>query len=176
MKSNEVVFRSVFGFIVLGSILFISKPLLSPPLQNSSLYRCPSGQECQRGNGTTLSKENLSTAQKKLSTDLLELTDSRYLLIRMTPTTQELQMEQNHQLIHLAGTGNTLVCVYIKTSENADITAINSFVWNVTSTDPANHRVVAWVDVNYLINLASLASVQSIQSVFPPVTGRDKEV
>jgi hypothetical protein len=176
MKSTEVVLLSLFVFIVLGSILFISKLWLSPPLQNRSLFKCPSGQKCQRGNVTTLPKENLSTAQKKLSPDLLPLTDSRDLPIGMTPDAQELQMEQNPQLIHVAGTGNTLVYVYSKTSENADITPINSFVWNVTNTDPANHLVVAGVDVNYLINLASLASVQLIQSVSPPVTGRDKEV
>ena len=61
-------------------------------------------------------------------------------------------------------------------NENTDITNINSFVWNISNTDPVNHLVVAWVDINNLINLASLDSVGSIQTVSPPVIWRDKDV
>ena len=165
---------AILVLILIVGILFISKPLISPPQQNSSFYVCPAGQNCQPGNGTTLSKENLTTAQKKLSTELLQLTDSSYLPIGLTHDAMVLQMEQNHQLTHAAETGNTLVYVYIKTSDNADITNINKSVWNVTNTDPANHLIVAWVDVNNLINLASLDSVQSIRSVIPPMTQREK--
>jgi len=165
---------AILVLILIVGILFIGKPWLSPPQQNSSLYVCPAGQNCQPENGTPLSKENLSTAQKKLSTDLLQLTDNSYLPLGLTHDAMVLQMEQNHQLTHVAETGNTLVYVYIKTSDNADITNINKSVWNVTNTDPANHLVVAWVDVNNLINLASLDSVQSIRSVIPPMTQMEK--
>lgn len=156
--------------ILIVGILFIGKPWLSPPQQNCSSCMCPSEQECRPINGTPLSKDTLSTGQKKLSTDLLQLTDSRYLPIGMTSDALELQMEQNHQLTHVAGTGDTLVYVYIKTSENADTASINSFVWNVTNTDPVNHLVVAWMDVNNLTRLASFDFVQSIKSVIPPIT------
>jgi hypothetical protein len=115
-------------------------------------------------------KDNLSVAQKKLSTDLLQLTDSRFLPVGMTHDALELQMERNRQLTHGAEKGDTLVYVYIKTSENADTTSINAVVYNVTNADPANHLVVAWVDIRNLINLASLDSVQSIQTVTPPMT------
>ncbi len=161
---------AILVLILIVGILFIGKPWLSPPQQNCSSCLCPSEQECRPIIGTILSKENLSTAQKKLSTDLLQLTDSRYLPIGMTPDALELQMEQNHQLTHVAKTGDTLVYVYIKTNENADTTNINSFVWNVTDTDPAYHLIVAWMDVNNLTRLASFDFVQSIQSVSPPLT------
>jgi len=155
--------------LVVGIIFFIGKPLVSSPLQNTSLYTCPAGQECRPGNSTLLSKDNLTPAQKKISTDLLQLTDSRYLPAGMSKDTLERQMEQNHQLTHVAETGETLVYVYIQTSDSADSTLLNSFVWNVTNSDPAHHLVVAWVDTSDLINLASLESVQSIKTVSPPV-------
>jgi hypothetical protein len=88
----------------------------------------------------------------------------------MTPDALELQMEQNHQLTHVAETGDTLVYVYITTSENANTANINAFVWNVTDTDPVNHLVAAWMDVNNLTLLASFDFVRSIRSVIPPVT------
>jgi hypothetical protein len=163
----------ILGVILVGSIIFfIYKPFESPLQQNTSLDTCPPGQKCPTGNSTLLSKDNLTQTQKKISTDLLQLTDSRYLPVGMTRDALELQMEQNHQLTHVAQTGETLVYVYIQTSASADTTPINSSVWNVTNSDPANHLVVAWVDVSNLINLASLESVQSIQTVTPPITWR----
>jgi len=160
----------ILVLILIVSILFIGRPWLSPQPENCSSCTCPSGQECRPITGTTLSKGNISTAQKKLSTDLLQLTDSRYLPVGMTPDALELQMEQNHQLTHVAETGDTLVYVYITTSENANTANINAFVWNVTDTDPVNHLVAAWMDVNNLTLLASFDFVRSIRSVIPPVT------
>ena len=145
MKSIKGLLLLVFVLILIGGILFISKPWLSPPLQNSSLYICPSGQECRLGNITTLSKGNLSTAQQKLSTDLL----------------QEIGSDNK--------TENQLVYVYITTSEHADPALINSYVWNITNTDPENHLVVAWINANNLTALASLDSVQSIRTVTSPI-------
>jgi hypothetical protein len=115
------------------------------------------------------SKDNLTVA-------LLMLTDSRYLPIGMTPDALELQMEQNNQLTYVAETGDTLVYVYIKTSDNTDTTAINSLVWNVTNTDSANHLVVAWMNVNNLSPAASLDFVQSIKSVISPDTWGNKKL
>ena len=164
---------AILGLILVGSIIFfIYKPFESPLQQNTSLDTCPPGQKCPQENSTLFSKDNLTPAQKKISTDLLQLTDSRYLPAGMTRDALERQMEQNHQLTHVAETGETLVYVYIQTSASADTTTINSSVWNVTNSDPANHLVVAWVDISNLINLASFESVQSIQTVSPPVTWR----
>jgi hypothetical protein len=173
LSNKQFVIGGLIAILVLMlivGILFTGKPWLSPAQQNCSSCICSSGQECRPINGTPLSKDNLSTAQKKLSTDLLQLTDSRYLPIGMTPDALELQMEQNHQVTHVAETGDTLVYVYIKTSENADTANINAFVWNVTDTDPVNHLVVAWMDVNNLTRLASFDFVESIKSVSPPLT------
>jgi hypothetical protein len=172
-KSSGIgVIIAILVVILIAGILFIGKPWLSPPLQNCSSCTCPSGQECRLINDTPFSKENLTTAQKKLSTDILQLTDSRYLPTGLTHEALELQMEQNHQVTHVAETGNTLVYVYIKTSKNTDTATINAFVWNVTDTDPVNHLVVAWMDVNNINQLASFDFVESIESVTPPLSWR----
>lgn len=79
-------------------------------------------------------------------------------------------MEQKHQLTHAAGTGETLVYVYIQTTDTADTTLLMPYVWNVTNRDPASHLIVAWVRVSDLEKLASLESVRSIRTVSAPTT------
>jgi len=133
-----------------------------------ALYR-----NCHRQNGLVTSKGNLSVAQQKLSTDLLQLTDNRYLPSGMTKEMLEQQMEQNHQFTYIPGTENAIVYVYIRTGENADLAQINSSVWNITNIDPEDHLVVAWVNVKNLTELASYDFIRSIQSVYPPVTMRN---
>jgi hypothetical protein len=125
------------------------------------------------------SKANLTDSQKKLSTDLLQLLDIIKLPSGITQDLLINQMEKDNQLIWIDENGmqtneksnaNKMVYVYIKTSDNSDLTYLKSVVWNITDTDSANNLVVAWVDTNNLINLASLDSVQSIRTVTPPMT------
>ena len=168
-KEIDILIIVVIGIFFCGCI----NQSQSIPSKDQSLFICKEGQDCNIQNVSIISKDNLTDAQKKLSTDLLQLTDSRYLPVGMTLDALKLQMEKNHQLTYATETGNTLVYVYIKMSENADTASINSFVYNVTNSDPANHLVVAWVDSNQIINLASLNSVRSIQSVTPPVAWRN---
>ncbi|MFA5331425.1 MAG: hypothetical protein WC342_03520 [Methanoregula sp.] len=138
--------------------------------QTSQLPLYSDGGGVSQQNASLISKDNLSAAQQKLSTDLLQLTDSRYLPVGMTEDALKQQMEKNHQFTRTE-TGNALVYVYIKTNAQADLALINSSVWNVTDIAPENHLVVAWMDVNSLTQLASNDFIQSIQSVMPPVTG-----
>ena len=168
-KEIDILIIVVIGIFFCGCI----NQSQSIPSKDQSLFICKEGLDCNIQNVSIISKDNLTDAQKKLSTDLLQLTDSRYLLVGMTLDALKLQMEKNHQLTYATETGNTLVYVYIKLSENADTASINTFVNNVTNSDPANHLVVAWVDSNQIINLASLNSVRSIQSVTPPVAWRN---
>ena len=149
--------------------MFTGKPPGSAPVQNTTADTCPPDRVCQQGTATPRSLESLSPAERKISTDLLQLTGSRSLPPGMTRVSLEDQMEQNHQLTHEAGTGKTLVYVYIQMNEAADTTSLGAWVWNVTNSDPAYHLVVAWVDVNKLTDLASLESVRSIRTVSAPV-------
>lgn len=168
--SQNYVFTIIFIAIIIIACLIlyiVYRPITVCP-DNQQI--CKYGQDCSLEKLSTISKVNLTDAQKKLSSEILQLTDSRYLPIGVTHDALELQMEQNHQLTHVAETGNTLVYVYIKTSENTDTTIIKGLVWNVTDTDPANHLIVAWMDVNNLTRLASFDFVQSIKPVISPVT------
>ena len=123
-------------------------------------------------------KENLTDAQKKLSTDLLQLIGIINLTKGITRDTFEQQMKQNHQLKWVDDNGATitgisghkLVYVYITPRENANQSLIKSNVWNITNTDPSFNLIVAWVDVDNLLNLASIDSVKSIRTVTPPIT------
>lgn len=163
----------IIGIVIIlagGIIFFTGKPPLSPPVQNTSSGTCSLEQECKPGTSTTPSKEDLTPAQSKISTDLLQLMGLRALPPSLTRVALENQMEQNHQLTHVAGTGETLVYAYIQTTDSADPTPVDSLVWNVTNRDPPGHLVVAWVDVNILEKLALLESVRSIRTVSPPIT------
>jgi hypothetical protein len=145
-------------------------------LENNQL--CKNGQECSLETLSTISEVNLTDAQKKLSTDLLQLIGAINLPNGITKDILEQQMKQNHQLrfvddadMPANGTsGHKLVYVYISTRENADQNAIKANVWNITHSDPDFNLIVAWVDADNLMNLASIESVKSIRTVMPPIT------
>ena len=151
------------------------------PSKDQSPFICKEGQNCSKQNISVISKNNLSIAEKKLSTDLLLLTGSIDFPTGMTRDMLEQQMKQDHQLMWIDITGsktenktdNAVVYVYIKTGNKIDADLLESYVWNVTNTDPANQIFVAWMNVNNLTTLASLDSVLSIQTVVPPLTSRN---
>jgi len=150
------------------------------PPKDQSLFICKS-QYCSKQNVSVISKDNLSNAEKKLSTDLLLLTGSIDFPAGMNRDALEQQMKQDHQLMWIDITGsktenktdNAVVYVYIKTREKIDTGFLDPYVWNITNTDPANQLVVAWVNVTNLTTLSSRDSVLSIQTVIPPMTSRD---
>jgi|GEM_PF-2718137 len=125
-----------------------------------------------------VTKPELTKAQEKLSTDLLQLLDSRFLPTGMTMEELEHEMNQQHQLMWVNAngsvsnneTGSPAVYVYIKTFENSNTSSLSPFVVEITGTDPTNNLTVAWVSINNLISLASLDSVRLIQTVIPPIT------
>jgi hypothetical protein len=157
-------------YIGIGVIVVILVVILLGIIFFIPTYSCLLGQECKQGISTVPSQDNLIPAQTKISTDLLQLTDSSYLSKGVTEATLEQQMVQNHQLTY--ADGKTFVYVYIQLNASSNPTSLDSLVWNVTNSDPANHLVVAWVDVNNLMNLASLESVESIRTVYPPALAR----
>jgi len=177
VKRNEVfLIIFIISFCLVCGCVNQSQSLTPSKYQN--LYICKEGQDCSKQNGSIISKDNLSDAQKKLSTDLLLLTGSIDFLTGTNRDALEQQMKQDHQLMWIDENGttsenktdNAVVYVYIKTRENVDAGLLDPYVWNLIDADPSNQLVVAWVNVTNLTTLASIDSVLSIQTVIPPET------
>ncbi len=122
-------------------------------------------------------KELLSEAQKKLSTDLVQLIDQKFL-----PSATDLQSHANSMLklnqLKLFEQGADLrkmvtessVYVYIFLYEGFTTYSLDGFAGEITNRDEKNNMAVAWVKVNNLESLASLNAVRTIRTVFPPIT------
>ncbi|NIA10214.1 MAG: hypothetical protein GWP10_10950, partial [Nitrospiraceae bacterium] len=119
-------------------------------------------------------KSNLTDAQKKLSTDLLQLLGSSFLPEGQNRETLELQMKRSGQFRQASSVSSAsdgrmaddMVYVYVYLKPPAETRTIEPYVWKVTDRDEKNH--VAWVEVNGLETLASLAEVRTIRTVMPP--------
>lgn len=145
-SQNLLYYVIIIAIIFLvGWMIYAVYGFAFSPGKSQSPGICTDKNYCIQQNVSEISKDNLTTAQRKLSTDLLLAIGSG----------------NNKE--------NQLVYVYITTSEGADPAVINPYVSNITNTDPANHLFVAWMNVNNLTALASLDSVQSIRTVTPPI-------
>ena len=122
-------------------------------------------------------KLNLTDAQKKLSTDLLQLVNSSFLLQGQNRETLELPMKRLGQFrpassVSPASDGRVagdLVYVYVYLKPPAGTRTIDPYVREVTDRDEKNHLAVAWVEVKDLETLASLEAVRTIRTVMPPL-------
>ena len=123
---------------------------------------------------------NRTDAQKKLSTDLLQLLGVVPLPMGYTKETLEMQMERLGQY-RLVGSvsplGETaategLVYVYVYLNPPAETITIEHYVGEVTDRDEENHLAVAWVEVKNLEMLASQEVVRTIRTVMPPLLMR----
>jgi len=165
-------------FLYLNSFAQINenhnRKLLSIDPDKMGLVDFKSGEEIQRLNEL---KSNLTSAQKKLSTDLVQLTDQKFLA-----SAASLQSHVNSMLklnqIKLSEQGSDLrekvsegsVYVYIFLYEGFTTYSLDGFAGEITNRDEKNNMAVAWVKVNDLENLASLNAVRTIRTVFPPIT------
>ena len=122
-------------------------------------------------------KSNLTDAQKKLSTDLLQLLDSTSLPHGQDRGTLEMQMKRLRQFRPASsvspafdgrGAGD-MVYVYIHLTPHAGTRTIEPYVLEVTNRDEENHLAVAWVEVSDLETLASRKEVRTIRTVMPPL-------
>ena len=124
-------------------------------------------------------KSNLTGAQKKLSTDLLQLLDSSFLPHGQDRETLEMQMTHLRQFrpassVSPASDGRVagdMVYVYVHLKPFAETRIIEPYVWEVTNRDEENHLAVAWVEVNDLETLASQEEVRTLRTVMPPILG-----
>lgn len=123
-------------------------------------------------------KSSLTDAQKKLSTDVLQLLDTRFLPQGQNMETHKMQMKKSGQFRPAGSVSpkldrrvvvNDLVYVYIYLKPPAGTRTIEPYVWEVTDMDDKNHIAVAWVEVKDLEKLASLEAVRTIRTVMPPL-------
>ena len=120
-------------------------------------------------------KAKQGKAEKKLDSSLLQLVDDRFIPNGQSKDKLVEQMKGQKQIVNLPDKVNPQgklvlgVNVYIKLKKGADIDSIQSYVIGIKHRGYASHLAVATVDVNRLSELASLDSVQSIQTIMPPV-------
>jgi len=122
-------------------------------------------------------KSNLTDAQKKLSTDLLQLLDSSFLPHEQERGTLETQMTYLRQFrpassVSPARDGRVagdMVYVYVHLKPFAETRTIDPYVWEVTDRDEENHLAVAWVELNDLETLASQEEVRTLRMVMSPI-------
>ncbi|CAD6490875.1 MAG: Subtilase family protein [Candidatus Argoarchaeum ethanivorans] len=122
-------------------------------------------------------KPNLTGAQKKLSTDLLQLVDNSPLPQGQDRKTLKMQMKRLRQFrpassMPASSDGmmtDDMVYVYIYLTPHAETQTIEPYVVEVTDVSERDHLAVAWVEVNDLETLASQEEVRTIRTVMPPI-------
>jgi hypothetical protein len=121
-------------------------------------------------------KGKITDTQKKVSSDLLQLIDQRFLPEGTTLQSHAETMKNMNQfrpeetgILSAEMIKEGEVYVYIYLESGVLIGTLDPLVTEITDIDEQNHVVVAWVKVKNLENLASLNGVKSVQSVVPPV-------
>jgi len=148
----------------------------------------------ESGQAAFSSGEPLNSSQKKLSGDLLQLCDERYLSGEESSETLRARMVKLGQLsqtdpvsgraassaeysVSPAGSGENAiessfssagrVYVYVYLEPSADSSILEEYC-ELVERDEENHLAVAWIPLESLESLASLPEVRSIQTVLPP--------
>jgi len=125
---------------------------------------------------------NLNESELKFSTDLLQLTNSTYLVPGTTraDVVSDLKTGGSYQLVGQGDLKNTgikttvqapseIVYVYVTLDQNTPLSTVDPFAWEVPNRDESSRTVVAWVEVSRLVPLASVPGVTQIHPVLPPV-------
>lgn len=122
-------------------------------------------------------KEAMSDPEKKLSTSILQLSNSKYLPSDMTTNDIIVGMKHLGQIAEVPITNGQNdnssgfeVYVYIKSDQGTNSDILTPHVSRIVNQDMDYGLVTAWVDINSLIELASVDEVKSIREVIPPVT------
>ena len=120
--------------------------------------------------------DSLSEEEEKLSTKILQLIDSNYLDSGRTTDDVISEMQMQKQITEGYITEGTdergsgpEVYVYIKLNEDGNLSSIEPYVSRIENQDEQYDLAAAWVNVDNIINLASLDDVRGIREVTPPV-------
>lgn len=118
-----------------------------------------------------VNKYNLTEAEKKMSTDLLDLINTT----ASQSSSGSFAISNSFKSSNFipADPANAvnkyLVYVYVYLDEDTNIEVIEPFVQEITDQDEENGVAVAWVTVNGLEELASLEEVRNIRTVLPAI-------
>ncbi|MEN6341342.1 MAG: SMP-30/gluconolactonase/LRE family protein [Methanospirillum sp.] len=126
----------------------------------------------------SIKHRNLTDAELKLSTDLLELTNESYLLPGMTQQdiTHHLILQHAYQSagrnvrVVNASAPAEVVYVYVRLSEGTPLSIVDPYAWRVTDRGEEWRSVAAWVEVSRLLALAADPGVTGIRTIDPPIT------
>ncbi len=150
-------------------------PTLLPPNQNNGAFQGESDFHTHISEANE-KKDAMDSTEKKLSYQLLQLTDSQYLLPDTSRNELISQMKEQRQIAQapVLNNANGLssglnVYVYIELKEGSTPGMLSKYVSKIEDQDMNYNLVTAWVDVNSLKSLAALDAVKSIQEVIPPV-------
>ncbi len=167
---NKRMMRRFFAVPVLFILIFclFESLFAQGKFQNGNIrLNTPSLQEIKGG---------LTSSQKKLGTDLLQLTDQRFLpegttLQSFTETMKNMNQFRTNEIgildTETIRAGEVYVYIYLQSDVLTEI--LIPLVTTITDTDESNHVVVAWVKVKNIEKIAALEGVKSIQSVLPPI-------
>jgi hypothetical protein len=121
-------------------------------------------------------KGYMTTSQEKISSDLLQLIDQRFLpqgtsLQSHAETMKNLKQLRSKQATVFSAESikEGEVYVYIHLAPGGQTETLSPLVSRITDVDESNHLAVAWVKVKNLESLASLNAVETVRSVVPPV-------
>ncbi|RZN33944.1 MAG: hypothetical protein EFT35_09960 [Methanophagales archaeon ANME-1-THS] len=166
VPSEIVVCIGVFA-IVCATLSFVSLGSGRPTLSKEEFSPASIDKTLKDISPMESVKFDLMDAHKKLSTDLLQLLDDRYLPPGGEKEALKLEMRNLKQLRR--GPTDDLVYVYVYLKKPVKPQIIKPYVWEVTNIDEENHLAVAWVEVKKLESLASLSAVRTIRTVMPPL-------
>ncbi|MBN2410152.1 S8 family serine peptidase [candidate division KSB1 bacterium] len=121
-------------------------------------------------------QSQLTDAQKKISYELLMLTDGQFLppgtnyehVINQFTGEKEFQFSGTDATVR-DQLDESLVYIYIYFNAHSNMNEINSLTENITDTDENNNTVVAWVKVKNLEKIAQYGQVRCLRQVVPPV-------
>ena len=123
-----------------------------------------------------IKKEGMTEAEQKLSTTMLQLTNSKYLPDGMSQNdliSQMKDMDQITQMPIVNGTDGSAsgfeVYVYIKLNEGENLIVLEPYISRMVDEDADIGLAAAWVDQSELSNIAALDAVHSIREVTAPV-------
>jgi Subtilase family/Secretion system C-terminal sorting domain len=168
MKKKFIMLLFLFSF----SIFFAQESNnISKELSNFTNFGIIESSEIVKINSLT---NNISISHAKLSTDLLQLIEPKFIPLGsdLNSHFNKMVSENNFELPKSFSTlsekvNNSLVNVYIKISYESE--QINEFIEKISDYDKDKGIIVGWVPINKLEALGTLNSIKSIRTVQSPI-------
>ena len=180
-------FSSSQALLAVGCLLLIffspmsAQAVLSPGTGQAGAGQLPGAGSIVLDDGFLLETQTLnsklSPAQKKLGTDLLQLTSGEMFQDWNSRENQILAMEELSQFVPMSALPDPeaqiqegTVYVYVSLKMGYATSVVDPYAQEVTDRDENNGIAVAWIQVKNLETLAAQEGVRQIRTVMPPIT------